>query len=94
MTLLVVVKFSEQIVIFPQQLKDWSLQWRCGVFCEVGSLLKYYLSCVILQRVKGQKTPRQHLRSVFLWDNGFLTLEDGTNGLSQNSGKELPLYPA
>jgi hypothetical protein len=35
---------------------------------------------VLLSRVKNPRIP------------GFLTLEDGTDGLSQNAGKELPLY--
>jgi hypothetical protein len=35
---------------------------------------------------------------VYAWDlyypKGFLTFEDGTDRLSQNVGKELPLYAA
>jgi hypothetical protein len=36
----------------------------------------------------------QPIGSVFKGQGEFLTFEDGTDGLSQNIGKDLPLYAA
>ena len=65
-----------------------------GFHCEVDESCAITHGVVVIPYLHFGTTYLSHLLESRIQEYGFLTLEDGTDMLSQNTGKELPLHAA